>query len=264
MLKMLVALTNCAVICLLSSTAVAQEFFGGTDLDYWNDGLKPMAKPRIVEPTETPKATNLAAQTPVPGGSVIRQMDSKPFDWKNYEDPKSDVFWDEGGDYIPPRPFRVVAAEPTSENVAKLLQWMQKKMSLTKNLETTLKRQGGSSEQKLLPSKDISVEKAVAVSWKQMQIVYFYQSTCPHCQKSTPVVAELRRLGAQVIPVQLDWKTSQPLVDGSVKYDSALASAHPITGTPTWVISYRGVTEEIQGETSPEAIASRFSSSPSR
>lgn len=265
MLKTLAVLTSLVTMVSVHTSAVAQEFFGGSDLDYWNEGVKPMAKPRLLDPTPTPKTPNAMAQTPIPGGSVIRQMDSKPFDWKNYEDPKSDAFWDEGGDYIPPRPFRVVAAEPTPENVARLLQWMQKKMTLTKNLEATLKGNGAPDGMKGAQVKRISSEgKQDAVLWKKVQIVYFYQSSCPHCQKSTPVVAELRRLGAQVIPVQLDWKTQQPLETGSVKYDSALAAAHPISGTPTWVVSYQGATEEIQGETSIEAISSRIGASGSK
>lgn len=259
MRKTLVVLTSFLIQLCSYHIAFAQEFFGGSDIDYWNEGVKPMTKTRLLVPTSTPKLSVPIDQSLAPTGSVIRQMDSKPFDWKNYEDPKSDAFWDEGGDYIPPRPFRVVAADPTPENVAKLVHWMQKKMSLTLGIETAIKNQAVGVEPRVLPKKWVSETKKSGISWKKMQIVYFYQTTCPHCQKNLPVVYELKRLGVQVMPVQLDWKTNPPLLAGSVKYDAELEAARPITATPTWLISYQGVVTEIQGETSPDDIAARVS-----
>jgi hypothetical protein len=71
-----------------SSSVEAQEFFNGTDIDYWKEGLKPMAKPLYtsekdleasLSPTPNPSPVPTLLPTLLPSGSLIRQRDSLPF-----------------------------------------------------------------------------------------------------------------------------------------------------------------------------------------
>ncbi len=123
------------LISAISLSASAQEFFEGTDLDYWNQGPRPMSMPLYKKSESKPRLSLL------PNGSVIRQRDAGEFNWKDYEDPASDVFWDDGGEYVPPRPMRVAAANPTSENIARYLAWQKKKLAVITSFEQEIAKQ---------------------------------------------------------------------------------------------------------------------------
>ena len=111
MRNLLVALIN---LFMMYSTTYANgqssAWFGGTDLDYWREGKKI----QIHNGTVTEPLSQI--QIKKSDSSVIRAHDSEPFDWKNYEDPKNILFLDDGGTYIPPRPWREVVANPSPEN----------------------------------------------------------------------------------------------------------------------------------------------------
>jgi len=232
--------------------ANAQQFFGGTDLDYWRDGPKPLSQPLYHAGNVTQEMTPTPTPIPQPSDSVIRQKDNLPFSWKDYESPNSDVFWDDGGSYIPPRPFRIVAADPSAENVTRYLQWNEKKDQVLKRMMSAIAAQKPSVA--LLPPKQQEPKVKKVVEWRALEVVYFYQSSCSHCQASMPLVEELKAKGARVIPVQLDWKQNPPLLAGSTRYEGELAREYPVEVTPTWVFSYRGKRFERQGEISAETL----------
>jgi thiol-disulfide isomerase/thioredoxin len=243
-----------------SSSVEAQEFFNGTDIDYWKEGLKPMAKPLYtsekdleasLSPTPNPSPVPTLLPTLLPSGSLIRQRDSLPFSWKDYESPSSDVFWDDGGDYVPPRPFRVVAAEPSPTNVRHYLRWIETKDGVVRKLGVAINGYKGGAETHVV-SANLPVEKKEAknlpkVDWRKLDVVYFYQSSCSHCRASLPVVAELQAKGARLVPVQMDWRSNTPIISGSAQYDSELAKEYPVASTPTWVFSYEGKKIQRQG-----------------
>ena len=248
--RLLVGLNS---LFLFFTTALAQDlsgrdtitFFGGSDLDYWRDGARPMQQPLVVRlgPTATP-----GAQTSATNKGSIRARDAEPFDWHAYENPNDEVFWDDGGDWIPARPFREAAANPTADNVAKYLSWMQRKMDVSAKFERELKKQTIAPAQKKSDAND-------TINWKRVSVVYFYQSSCPHCLRSAGVVEELKAKGAHVIPVQLDYKTNPPLHENSTPYEGELARNYKVSGTPMWVVRYGGRTRVLSGERSLNELA---------
>lgn len=248
--RLLVGLNS---LFLFSSIALAQDlsgrdtitFFGGSDLDYWREGARPMQQPLVVRPGST--ATPGAQPNTTNKGS-IRARDAEPFDWRAYENPNNEVFWDDGGDWIPARPFREAAANPTADNVAKYLSWMQRKMDVSAKFERELKKQTTAPVQK---KNDVDDK----INWNKMNVVYFYQSSCPHCQRSVSVVEDLKTKGAHVIPVQLDYKTNPPLHENSTPYEGELARNYKVNGTPMWVVSYGGRTRVLIGEKGVDEIA---------
>jgi hypothetical protein len=249
------------VACWLSAAAVApgeargQAYFHQQDLDYWNE----------VERGSRSEAEQ-ASDRP------LRPLDAGEFRWDDYEDPKKDVFWDDGGDYIPPRPLRVAAADPTPANVARYLRWQRRKVEVIERLNREVSRQSGRPERApamtapaaaRTPPPSVAVQPQEAASirqggapidWRRVELVFFYSSDCPHCQASTSTVEALEGLGAKVIPVQMDWRKRPPLLPGSVNYTAEIAREQPIDAVPTWVAAYRGDRLTMQGEVTVQSI----------
>jgi thiol-disulfide isomerase/thioredoxin len=250
---------------LLTATAAnAQTFFGGTDIDYWKEGPRPMARPLLPQPAqkkpeEKPGAGAREQEKVAIATSLIRASDSKPFSWSDYSDPKSITFWDDGGEWVPPRPFREVAANPTADNVQNYIAWLSKKGEVAAKVQTAVNDRTGAAQpiaQKAPASSPVlsaytsgsaPAKAASEVDMRKVDIVYFYQSTCPHCRRSAQVIEDLKRMGARVIPVQLDYQTEPPLHKGSVPYSDRLKAEHPVSATPTWILSYRNQTFQREG-----------------
>lgn len=244
----------------MPADADSVSFFGGTDLDYWRSGPKVLGAQKTPAPKKTPM--------PKVG---IREHDSEPFDWDDYSGPESDVFWDDGGSYIPPRPFRILAAHPTSENKKRYVEWMAKKIEISRKIAFELAAEAPPFQGTLANTSD-EVEKSVQerlqrqqaaqrqpqeskVVWDEVSVIFFYSSSCPHCRSALATVRDLARRGAKVIPVQLDAGKSEPLVPGSVPYSPEMAAAFPVKSTPTWVLSRRGHNATAEGALSVAALA---------
>lgn len=234
------------------------------ELDYWGEGAPGRAPAR--------RASAGAADS-----HPVRKIDERPFRWEDYQDPSSEAFWDDGGDYIPPRPLRVAAANPTPENIANLLRWQRRKLETIAQVQAEVMRQVASDpEASAAPPAPLAgfqrpasgapagtaagaaagdVAGAVApIEWPQVSLVLFYSASCPHCQASVATVHELERRGATVIPVQVDWEENAPLFPGSARYTAELADAQPVDSVPTWVASYAGNKATMQGRVTVESI----------
>ena len=250
-------------LALLSSLAMASSasgqdgrgglfsFFGGRDIDYWAEG-------RLIHDalTQTPGALRRRSEplASAPGGAfsgstVVRAADAKPFTWSAYRDPRAVEFWDDGGDYIPPRPLREAAAAPTAKNVDEYLNWQARKAEVLGTFQAVLSQRGTAMLQS--QSKSQSPAKAVAqaetvlpmdVAWRQLKVAYFYQTNCPHCRASKEPIEEARRLGAQVTFIQLDHRSAPPMHTPSIPYGDDWNELFHITSTPTWVLSLKGKT----------------------
>lgn len=239
------------------------SYFDGKDLDYWGEGKKVLP---FVPSLKTPGPE--ASSSAPPSGSIIRQRDAEPFDWKHYENPSSPEFWDDGGDYIAPRPLREAVANPTPENLQKYAAWQARRLAVVAEFNQKLvahtlgvdARTGaeldrGSRQHKKTNHGDL----------REVSLLYFYQSSCPHCQAERERVEALRRRGVQVTFVQLDSAENSPLHEPSVPYSPELSRQFAITATPTWVFRRRENVVRLQGEQSDEdlmiEIASLFQSS---
>jgi hypothetical protein len=247
MLKTHVLLIN--ALFAVSTTAHAQygdeaffRFFGNRDIDYWQTG-KTVHDPLggsvdagniAVAPTPT--------ATPEPkifsGSTVVREGDTKPFSWDRYRDPRAPEFWDDGGDWIPPRPFREAAANPTSENVGEYLAWQGRKTAVVAKFQNVL-------SEKALPFSD----------WKKLSVAYFYQSKCPHCIASMAIVEEVKMRGAKFTFVQLDYAENAPLHKPSIPYTAQWKKSFPVEATPTWILKLGERTTTLTGSVSLEELA---------
>jgi hypothetical protein len=235
---------------LLPRSVRAQEFYDHADLDFWSEAGPPKAA--------APNVHSVPA----------RKLDQREFRWEDYTDPTNDAFWDDGGDYVPPRPLRVAAANPTPENVAKYLTWQRRKLDTIAALQKQVEQQVAAEESvsprapeppPAPPPQGMSEGAPVSDStlpfdWGQVEVVFFYGSYCPHCQKSVEVVKELEHRGAKVIPVQVDWQQRPPLLPGSAKYTADIAKAQPVQAVPTWIASYGLNQITLQGEVTVESM----------
>lgn len=204
------------MLCLLLSSkawASPYNFFNGRDIDYWNEGRQ-IQNPILSSPT---------LSEPQIGTNLIRSQDAKPFAWENYQDPSKAEFWDDGGDWIPPRPFREAASNPTRENIRSYLNWQEQKALLVARFQKALD-QSASQEESPIP-------------WQEVKVLYFYQSSCPHCQGSRALIEELQKKGVVFTFVQLDQEP--PLHHPSIPYDQSWAQEFSVSVTPTWVIKYQ-------------------------
>ena len=226
-------------------------FFDNRDLDFWREGkvIKPWVRPWIMPHVQT----NLESHQPThePLGLSIRQKDHLPFDWKNYFDPKSLEFWDDGGDYVPPRPLREAVANPTPENLKNYTLWQAKRLVVLAQFEQ--KRLSGSSPmpKSSTPDQHPGLHQR---DLRQVQLLYFYQSSCPHCQSEKSQVEALEQKGVRVSYIQLDWDTHPPLHTPSLPYTRSLEKSFSITATPTWIFRRRGQWQKRQGEQSEQEI----------
>ena len=229
--------------------AQSNSYFGDSDIDYWREGkkVKPFLPAFLPQKIETAK--------PVPTGSIIRQSDALPFDWKNYDDPKSAEFWDDGGDYVAPRPLREAVANPTPENLEKYANWQAKRLVVIAEFNQKLVAHSiaESTASNSSPNKkyaSFTLRSAIKINLREVSLMYFYQSSCAHCQAEKEKVEELKRKGVQVTFVQLDADENAPLHRPSVPYSAALSKQFAITATPTWVFRRRENSLRLQGEQS--------------
>jgi thiol-disulfide isomerase/thioredoxin len=247
---------------MLSLTAISPEqmsfasisFFDGQDIDYWSEGkrVQPFV-PRTVDPAKK-------SALPPLSGSVIRQRDALPFDWKKYEDPENPEFWDDGGDYVPPRPLREAVAHPTQENLEKYAQWQAKRIAVIADFNRQLVSQSLAQGVNSKPSTSVdSMKNNARTNFREVQLLYFYQSTCPHCLAAKPQVEELRRKGVNVTFVQLDSDESPPIHHPSVKYSSAFSKQFAVTATPTWIFRRRESSVRLQGGQSDDVLHAEIS-----
>ena len=199
-------------VCLLAEQAGAGEWF-----DYWGEATP-------VEEVEPAK----------PAPQAVREYDALPFDWAAYADPSDPRFWDDGGDYQPPRPLLELARNPTPENAARYREWMEAKAALSTELHSLIWGEAPQTK-KVRPS----------VIWGQVRVIYVYSATCGHCKRSAPTVAALREIGARVVTMYTD--APSPEYPNSLPYEGAIAQALPVVGTPTWVLEVEGRRALVQG-----------------
>lgn len=213
---------------------VSASWFNDHDIDYWNENKK----------IESDKKLNNMNSTEV-GVSEIRKKDREPFDWSNYSDPSKIEFYDDGGDFVPSRPWREVMSNPIKENIEKYMAWQAKKIELSNKIGKIMSESSGMptplASQPKLGLSSISGAKENPpeheIQWSKLQILYFYRTSCHFCQASTPVVATLKEHHVLFIPVQLDWQENHPMYYNSVRFDeSLLKGGYKIKGTPTWII----------------------------
>jgi hypothetical protein len=231
-----------SLLLLATSSATAQEFFAHQELDYWREAQPQGSPPR----------------KPAGPERSARRAEDQDFRWEDYEDPATAAFWDDGGNYTPPRPLRAAAADPTPENVAKYLRWQKRKLETIAALQQEVARQlGADARQTVLDPRgqaQLLDENPEPVDWARVEILFFYASDCPHCQASVATVHELEQRGAKVIPVQTDWQKRPPLLPGSVQYTAEIAKEQPVDGVPLWVAGYGGDRLTMRGEVSVRSI----------
>ena len=196
--------------------------------------------------------------------SSLRALDEKAFNWKNYEDPSSLQFWDSGGDFVPSLPWRQLANNPSDENIKKYIEWQNKKIKISSELQQKI---GSHAPQDIGTNLNKNEEEKIAgklknnsiINWKNFEIAYFYQTACTHCQNSAPLVAFLKQSGAKLIPIQLDWDKNPPAYENSVKYNDVLDKKFNVTSTPAWIIkSKKGGSLRINGFVTLQQFSERI------
>ena len=211
------------------------NFFGGKDIDYWREGK--IVKDHFAAPRK-PSVDEKKQAESFQGANILRHGDSKKFSWDTYRDPTAPEFWDDGGDWIPPRPFREAAANPTPENIQNYLNWLaQKGMVVTRFQEALASASAVSSQDK----------KPISIPWQRVEMTYFYQSSCPHCQASQATVEKIITLGAKVRLIQLDFGREPPLHLPSEPYDAGLRDRYQIAVTPTWILNVGEKSTKVTG-----------------
>lgn len=251
---------------LASTTGFATpvHWFGGRDLDYWNEGKMV----RGISKESRLRFDSGAEGLPITE-SIIRSTDFLPFDWQQYEDPLSPQFWDDGGNYVPPRPLRIVAANPTEENIAKYREWQRRKMEIITRVSHVLGTdvptaqgaeasvgknelpQHGSFEG---PRRSEAQTSARNLDWSQVTATFIYRSSCPHCQREVGVIDELRKRGTKVIALQLSSDKEKPIVPQSFPLSNDEAARLNINVTPTLVLTVKGKSTRIEGYSSEDEI----------
>lgn len=222
------------------------QYFAGRDIDYWNEGKT--VKNNVLDLVNAKTSNVLDNSTNVyfSGANTIRSMDAVSFSWKNYQDPKRAEFWDDGGDWIPPRPFRETAANPTKENIAYYLNWMTHKTEVVDRFQKSL-------------TDFVPVEShMIDFDWHKIKIVYVYQTSCSHCRNSAGVIEEARQRGAQITFVQLDSSKNTPLHSNSISYEEVLGLMtnemtdliRSVTSTPSWFLKSGTHSQKLVGELS--------------
>lgn len=267
----------CALALMLtsfSSAAHAEGYFGGRDLDFWKEGKR--VSPAVPMPSASKDVATQDAVLPPPSGSIIRQRDALPFDWKRYENPSSPEFWDDGGDYVAPRPLREAVANPTKENLERYVAWQAKRLEVIAAFGEKLAAHamvsatGGAPAAPLAPEKKDTRPTTLtpsSVRWNEVEILYFYQTSCPHCRAEKDHIEDLARRGARVSFIQLDADERPPLHAGSVSYTRAHSAQFAVTATPTWILRRREKFVRLEGEQDDTALTARalalFASGPS-
>lgn len=217
-------------------------WFRGNDIDYFNEGKK--VKDPLRREVRPAPAPNVAK-----GVLGIREYDKQPFDWKDYDDPSSPVFFDEGGDFVPARPYRILAANPTAENIERVKKWEQRKIETTMMISSLLTES---------PQKQTE-RKLANFSWNKVGILYFYRTSCSACREQASIIKQLEQLGAQVSPVQLDFDSEKPLHARSLNYDDNFKRNFEITVTPTFYVYANHKNATWQGYTPIDAFQAKVS-----
>lgn len=239
-------------VSLLSCSAMAQSsFFGGKDIDYWNKGNRVQAWdepaatiPGLPTPSPTPSSQAASAG---PLSPRIRDNDARPFSWDDYNDPRKPTYWDDGGEYIPPRPYRELVANPTKENAKKYIEWQVSKMRSVETFTRALASVGtGSSSQTNTQSRQPSngVPRQ-DFDWRKVDVLFFYVTSCPYCKRNHPEVTRLKSLGARLVAIQIDAQNPL-LIPGAIPFDDAMKSQFQISATPTWIMMAGGRMERAE------------------
>lgn len=205
---------------LLATSAVAGEWFEAP-LTFWGEPY------------------GITSQAPAPAAEAPTTSEApEAFDWADYADPRTPTFWKEG-DHVPPAPLLELIRNPSSDNVQRYREWTAKKLEVA-----------------ALVSKLVAEEPAPPVSWRGVQVVYFYASSCGYCAKSTPTVLALAELGADVMPVHLD--RPSPAYPSSTPWSDEMASQVEVFGTPTWVLVTGGQRRTVRGYATVERLESEL------
>lgn len=240
------------------NTVHSLQFYDKT-VSFYDEGKAIEARDDLSKPSEENKFQN--------SGSEIRSLDKKKFDWKNYENPKSVQFWDAGGDFVPSLPWRYLASYPTEENIKNYVEWQNKKIKISFDLQkklatnspyknTNLSQSAPAQSDVIVKSEQQEIKK---INWNQFEILYFYQTHCPYCQMSNETIFYLKQMGAKIIPIQIDWDTNKPEHKESLKYDEKLDAKFHITSTPTWILKVNNTSKRINGYAAIELLSSQAS-----
>jgi len=250
MRKALVLLINLFAFTSFNATAAAGvekeffQYFGGRDIDYWQQGkrVQDALLPRNFQAERNASESSVNEQekssNAFSGSTLVRQGDARKFAWSKYSDPRAPEFWDDGGDWIPPRPFREAAADPSAENVRQYLAWQANKTAVVNRFQTALSAHA------------ISFDR-----WKELSVAYFYQSTCAACRASSGVVDEALKRGAKFKFIQLDAGEHAPLHTPSVPYTAEWKKQFAVDATPTWFLKLGSRTATLTGAVSIDELA---------
>lgn len=237
-----------AVILLAQALSSASAFgandfwywFGDRDIDYFSEGKK------VKDPLRPEVKPNKKKFEMENGRAPIREYDRLPFDWADYDDQASPVFFDEGGDYVPPRPLQMLVANPTPENAERVKRWQQKKLQASMMLARLL-------------NDDAEQERREAnIRWRDVGLYYFYGSSCSVCKTQAPIIKELEALGVQVTPIQVDYKSAPATHPHSLNYDEHMKKAFEVNVTPTFAIFGKSRSAQWEGYSSLRDIKSRI------
>jgi len=91
--------------------------------------------------------------------------------------------------------------------------------------------------------------------WKELNVAYFYQSTCAACRASAGVVDEALKRGAKFTFVQLDAGEQAPLHTPSVHYTAEWKKQFAVDATPTWFLKLGSRTATLTGSVSIDELA---------
>ena len=166
--------------CVIGKQGFALQFYDKT-ISFYDNGSK-------IDPNKK-QFQNLLKQDG-DNGNEIRSLDNQPFSWKNYEDPSKAQFWDSGGDFVPSLPWRYLATNPTEENVQKYIEWENKKLGLSSDLQKKIAL--NAPQHKTEPINEVKNELPKEnihnlINWKNYEIDYFYQTSCHFCQNSNGI-----------------------------------------------------------------------------
>lgn len=213
-------------------------WFKGKDIDYFLEGktVKDPLKRTVSPLSQTHNAKNFRLP--------IREYDKLPFDWTNYDDPASPVFMDEGGDYQMPRPLQIVLADPTPTNIEKYRRWQKRKAEASMMIS------------QLIVEPTDEEKKFAQVRWRDVGLYYFYSTTCSACQAEHEVIEQIRNLGVQITPVQLDYQSNPPTIPRSLNYDENMKRGFEVSATPTFAIFGNGRNKRWEGYTSLDEFKS--------
>lgn len=253
-----------ALTLLATATAHAGNgnWFQGRDVDYWNEGRKVRGASAVANQFREDDAT---LQNLPPSSNIIRSTDFLPFDWKNYENPQSPQFWDDGGNYVPPRPLRILAVDPSDANVERYLAWQRLKVETTNRLSQLLGAHHNSDVEARAPDNTranderprqlpASVHSESRIEWGQLSLSYVYRSSCPHCKHMKPVIEELARRGVRVTAYQIGAGVEAPAFPNSKAISQTELASLGVSVTPTLFIRNNQKTSKIEGYMSQEAL----------